>query len=62
MYMEVAFERGWPLAMPVQSHEKPQLATAAEENEDILSVQREEEQAEEQEEQSLEVRVTETKA
>src|SRR6266508_6848133 len=25
MYMEVAFERGWPLAMLVQSHEKPQV-------------------------------------
>src|SRR5207253_1413381 len=33
IYMEAVFERGWPLAMLVQSHEKPQVAAAAEENE-----------------------------
>ena len=33
MYMEAAFERGWPLAMLVQSYEKPQVAAAAEPNE-----------------------------
>ena len=38
--MEAAFERGWPLAMLVQNHEKPQVATAAEENEGTLSAQR----------------------
>src|SRR5438045_1437623 len=62
MYMEVAFERGWPLAMLVQSHEKPQVAAAAEEYEGTRSAQREGEQAEEGKEQSLEVRVTETEA
>ena len=62
MYMEAAFEHGWPLAMLVQSHEKPQVAATAEENEGTLSAQREGEQAEEEEEQSLEVRVTETEA
>src|SRR5438105_2833969 len=60
MYMEAEFERGWSLAMLVQSHEKPQVAAAAEENEGTLSAQREGEQAEEEEEQSLEVNVTET--
>src|SRR5438034_11193323 len=59
MYMEATFERGWPLTMLVQSHEKPQVAVAAEENEGSPSAQREE-QAEEEEEQSLEVHVTET--
>src|SRR5438132_9622780 len=59
MYMEAAFERGWPLAMLIQSHEKPQVAVAAKENEGSPSAQREE-QAEEKEEQSLEVHVTET--
>ena len=53
MYMEAVFERGWPLAMLVQSHEKPQVAAAAEENEGTLSAQREGEQVEEEEEQSL---------
>src|SRR5438128_6149182 len=53
MYMEAAFERGWPLAMLVQSHQKPQVA-AVEENEGSPSAQREE-QAEEEEEQSQEV-------
>src|SRR6266540_4132444 len=48
MYMKAAFERGWPLAMLVQSHEKPQVATAAEENEGSPSAQMEE-QAEEEE-------------
>src|SRR6266540_7422904 len=62
MYIEAAFERGWPLAMLVQSHEKPQVAAAAEEYEGTRSAQREGEQAEEEEEQSLEVRVTETEA
>ncbi len=62
MYMEAVFERGWPLAMLVQSYEKPQIVAAAEENEDTLSAQREGEQAEEEEEQSLEVHVTETEA
>src|SRR6266498_1533609 len=28
MYMEAIFERGWPLTMLVQSHEKPQVAVA----------------------------------
>src|SRR5436190_18932876 len=49
MYMEVAFEHGWSLAMLVQSHEKPQVASAAEENEGSPSAQREE-QAEAEEE------------
>ena len=48
--------------MLVQSHEMPQVTAAAEENEGTLSAQREGEQAEEEEEQSLEVRVTETEA
>src|SRR5438128_149078 len=39
MYMEAAFERGWPLAMLVQSHEKPQVAATAEENEGSSSAQ-----------------------
>src|SRR5438876_7409954 len=60
MYMEAAFEHGWPLAMLIQSHEKPQVGAAAEENEGSPSAQREGEQAEEEEEQSLEVHVTET--
>src|SRR6266498_4164230 len=34
IYMEAAFEHGWPLAMLVQTHEKPQVA-ANEENEEI---------------------------
>src|SRR5436190_2377180 len=62
MYMEAAFERGWPLAMLVQSHEKLQVAAAAEEYEGTRSTQREGEQAEEEEEQSLDVRVTKTEA
>src|SRR6266540_1408302 len=62
MYIEAAFERGWPLAMLVQSHEKPQVAAATEEYEGTRSAQREGEQAKEEEEQSLEVRVTETEA
>src|SRR6266508_2052405 len=62
MYMEAAFECGWPLAMLVQSHEKPQVAATAEEYEGTRSAQRKEEQAEEEEEQSLEVRVTKTEA
>src|SRR6266498_4110458 len=48
MYMEAAFERGWPLSMLVQSHEKPQVAAAAEENKGSPSAQREK-QAEEEE-------------
>src|SRR6266542_3479770 len=61
IYMEAAFERGWPLAMLVQSHEKPQVAAAGEENEGSLSAQREEQaEEEEEEEQSQEVHVTET--
>src|SRR5438876_11581444 len=63
MYMEAAFERGWPLAMLVQSHEKPQAA-ADEENEGSRSAQREGDQAEEEEEEEEERRqethVTET--
>ena len=59
MYMEAVFERGWPLAMLVQSHEKSQVAAAAEENEGSPSAQREGEQAEEEDEQSIEVHVTE---
>src|SRR5438128_12085003 len=55
MYMEAAFERGWPLSMLIQSHEKTQVVAAAEENESTLSAQREGEQAEEEEEQNLEV-------
>src|SRR5881394_3243921 len=56
MYMEAAFERGWPLAMLVQSHEKPQVAAAAEGNEGTLSAQRDEQaEEEEEEEQSQEV-------
>src|SRR6266498_2269971 len=47
MYMAAAFERGWPLAILVQSHKKPQVAAAAEENEGYPSAQREE-QAEEE--------------
>src|SRR6266540_1622892 len=62
MYMKAVFERGWPLAMLVQSHEKPQVAAAAEEYEGTRSAQREGEQAEEEEEQILEVRVTEIEA
>src|SRR5438128_5035391 len=62
MYMKVAFERGWPLAMLVQSHEKPQVAAVAEEYEGTRSAQREGEQVEEEEEQSLELCVTETEA
>src|SRR6266498_1877476 len=49
MYMEAAFERGWPLTMLVQTHEKPQAA-ADEENEGSRSAQREGDQAEEEEE------------
>src|SRR5438128_11664459 len=54
MYMEAVFERGWPLAMLVQSHEKPQVAAAAEENEDSPSAQREEQAEEEEEEEQNE--------
>ena len=62
MYMEAAFLRGWPLAMLVQSHEKPQVAAAAEENEGSPSAQRDEQtEGEEEEEQNQEVHVTETK-
>src|SRR5438105_13036247 len=57
MYMEAAFERGWPLAMLVQTHEKPQVA-ADEENEGSQSAQREGDQAEEERRQ--ETHVTET--
>src|SRR5436190_3858407 len=61
MYMKAAFERGWPLAMLVKSHEKPQVAATAEENEGSPSAQREEQaEEEEEEEQSLEVNVIET--
>src|SRR5207244_5028440 len=61
MYIEAAFERGWPLAMLVQSHEKPQVASAVEENEGSPSAQREEQaEEEEEEEQNQEVHVTET--
>src|SRR6266508_4630242 len=61
MYMEAAFERGWPLAMLVQSHEKPQVAFAAEENEGCPSTQREEQaKGEEEEEQNQQVHATET--
>src|SRR5438105_11368192 len=42
MYMDTTFERGWSLAMLVQSHEKPQVAAAAEENEGTRSAQMEE--------------------
>src|SRR5438128_3565233 len=59
MYMEAAFERGWPLAMLVQSYEKPQVAAAAEPNEGTPSAQMEE-QAEGEEQQNEEVHVTET--
>src|SRR5206468_157333 len=52
MYMEAAFERGWPLAMLVQTHEKPQAA-ADEENEVSRSAQREGDQAEEEEEKEV---------
>src|SRR5438128_11163292 len=61
IYMEAAFERGWPLAMLVQSHEKRQVASAAEKNEGSPSGQREEQaEGEEEEEQNQEVHVTET--
>ena len=61
MYMEVVFERGWPLAMLVQSHEKPQVASADEENEDTRSAQMEEQaEGEKEEERNEEVHVTET--
>src|SRR5207237_6676422 len=59
IYMEAAFERGWHLAMLVQSHEKPQVAGAAEENEGSPSAQREE-QAEEEEKENQDVHVNET--
>src|SRR5438132_13037521 len=58
MYMEAAFERGWPLAMLVQSHEKPQVAAAAEENEGTRSAQMEE-QAEGDEYEEVHVTKTE---
>ena len=46
--------------MLVQSHEKPQVASAAEENESSPSAQREEQaKGEEEEEQNQEVHVTE---
>src|SRR5213592_4733237 len=51
MYMEAAFERGWPLAMLVQSYEKPQVAAAAEPNEGTPSAQMEEQAEGEEEEQ-----------
>src|SRR6266498_4581353 len=61
MYMKAAFERGWPLAMLVQSHEKPQVASAAEENEGTRSAQMEEQaEGEEEEERNEEVHVIET--
>src|SRR6266540_3193914 len=61
MYMEAAFECGWSLAMLVQSHEKPQIAAAAEKNEGSPNAQREEQaEEEEEEEQNEEVHVTET--
>src|SRR6266498_2763033 len=61
MYMEAVFEHGWSLAMLVQSHEKPQVASAAEENEGSPSAQREEQvEGEEEEERNEEVHVTET--
>ena len=61
MYMEAAFERGWPLAMLVQSYEKPQVAAAAEPNEGTPSAQMEEQaEGEEEEQQNEEVHVTET--
>ena len=61
MYMEATFERRWPLAVLVQSHEKPQVAGAAEENEGSPSAQREKQaEGEEEEEQNQEVHVTET--
>src|SRR6266540_2661342 len=61
MYMKAAFEHGWPLAMLVQSHEKAQVAAAAEENEGSPSAQREKQaEEEEEEEQNEEVHVTET--
>src|SRR5436190_10010750 len=61
MYMEAAFERGWPLAMLVQSHEKPQVAATAEQNEGTPSAQMEEQaEGEEDEQQNKEVHVTET--
>ena len=41
MYMEVVFERGWLLAMLVQSHEKPQVIATTEEYEGTRSAQRE---------------------
>src|SRR5436190_20379062 len=60
MYMQAVFERGWPLAMLVQSHEKLQVAAAAEENEGTRSAQMEEQaKGDEDEEQNEEVHVTE---
>src|SRR5438105_13562523 len=60
MYMEAEFERGWPLAMLVRSHEKPQVAAAAEENEGTRSAQMEEQaEGDEDEEQNEEVHATE---
>ena len=57
--MKAAFERGWPLAMLVQSHEKPQVTATAEEYEGTRSAQREEQaEGEEEEEQNQEVHVT----
>src|SRR6266540_5535068 len=58
MYMEAAFEHGWPLAMLVRSHEKPQVAAAAEENEGTRSAQMEE-QAEGDEDEEVHVTKTE---
>src|SRR5438128_8253503 len=55
MYMEAAFERGWPIAMLVQSHEKPQVAAADEENEGTRSAQMKEQvEGDEDEEQNEE--------
>src|SRR5438105_4840965 len=60
MYMEAEFEHGWPLAMLIQSHEKPQVAVIAEENEGTRSAQMEEQaEGDEDEEQNEEVHVTE---
>src|SRR5207244_11602632 len=60
MYMEAVFERRWPLAMLVQSYEKPQVAAAAEPNEGTPSAQMEEQaEGEEEAQQNEEVHVTE---
>ena len=54
-YIDAATHRGWPLAMVIKVHERPQRATAQDEDEDIPDQYREAENSERAEDNVAEI-------